>query len=198
MTQPLEIPEALNKANPLLRETILATEETDSVWYDGRQWWFPPKPGAFYLRVAPRNLDFILRSLAGLIDVCQQRGLTVAPVGQSRHHRAGVGIGSSGNLAAVEIVELRGLGPASPQDVNRWRHLNDPTYWDENAKPDPALEIPRGNDKLRVILPRRPDWPHRLGPGWRRSFTGLAGEPFLRALAECVESLDTRAKAGRP
>lgn len=196
MTNPLEIPETLDRSNPLLAETISATEETDSVWYDGRQWW-RSRHGAFFLRVAPRNLDFVLRSLVGLIDASQRRGLAVAAVGQSRHHHAGVGIGSSGNLAAIEIIELRGLGSASPEDVDRWRYLNDPTYWDENGKPDPALAIPRGNDKLRVILPRRPDWPHRLGPGWRRSFTALAGEPFLRVLAECLEALDARAKAGR-
>jgi hypothetical protein len=197
VTRPLKIPDSLNGASPLLEQTIRLSAETGHVWHDGRLWHWPPQAGAFYVRVSPRNRDFALRSLAGLVEACERSQLKVAPVGGAHGTRAGMGIGSKGNLATVELVELRGLAQASQADIDRWRYLNDPSYWDENTTSDPVHEIPRGNDKLRIILPRRPDWPHRFGPGWRRTFTGLVGEPFLGALSECLEALNARAKASR-
>jgi hypothetical protein len=156
---------------------------------------FSDYPGIFYLRVAKRNVDLVLRGLQGLVMASRRRGLEVAPLRGSRLHRDGVGIGSPGNLAAVEVLELRRLASAGQKEVSQWRAVN---HWpiDEGEELEMDPEIPRGNDKLRVILPPRPDWPHRSGPGWRRSFTAPAGDPFRALLGEVLAALDARARTG--
>jgi hypothetical protein len=163
-------------------------------WYDGRLWMFSSYPGIFHLRVAKRNVDLVLRGLQGLVIASRRRGLEVAPLLGSRLHRSGVGIGARGNLASIEVVELRHLAPAGQREVSQWRAVN---HWriDEGQELEMNPEIPRGNDKLRVLLPPRPDWPHRSGPGWRRSFTAPVGDPFLALLGEVLAALDARAKA---
>lgn len=194
MIPSVEIPEKLEGAHELVRATAQTLEGDRGTWYDGRIWSWPPTAGTFYLRVAPQHVEFVLRALQGLVEASEMRGLEVAPVDGSRLNRVGVGIGSPGNLAAVEVIELRELAPASEEDVKQWRWVNEHRLPDED--PVTQQNIPRGNGKLRVVLPRRHDWPHHLGPGWRRSFTALAGDPFRVVLADVLGALDARAKAG--
>lgn len=195
MPQPVEIPEGLDGAHELIREAAAAYLEEDRTWYDGRIWLYPPKPGLFYLRVAPKHLEFVLRALQGVVAASERRGLEIGPVERSRLHRAGVGIGLRGNLAALEVIELRGLGFGSKKDVDQWRWVNEHRLPSEGTPPSQP-RIPRGNGKLRLILPRRHDWPDPSGPGWRRNFTALAGAPFQALLADVVASLENRANAG--
>lgn len=194
MTDAPDIPHDLAGAHEFVQATQAALEGKDGGWYDGRTrpW---PEAGLFYIRVAPAHIDFTLRALQGLVEASERRGLNVEPLPRSQFHRPGVGIGSPRNLAAVEVEELRRLAFGSSQDVAQWRWINNHDLLEE--KPVPIQQhIPRGNGKLRLALPRRHDWPHRLGPGWRRSFTAEVGEPFRVLLGEVLDSLDARAKAG--
>jgi len=195
MIQPLPIPDDLDAAHALVRTAAVAYLEEDDTWYDGRiRIW--PKPGLFFLRVAPRHVEFVLRALQGLIEASEQRGLEIGPVSSSRLHHAGVGIGSTGNLAAVEVVELRELGIGSERDVSQWRWINEMMLPSDGPPSATETKIPRANGKLQVVLPRRHDWPGPTGQGWRRHFTGLVGEPFQHALTQVLLSLEARAAAG--
>jgi hypothetical protein len=192
--EPLCIPDDLAGAHEFVLATQAALEGEHGRWYDGRvrPW---PEAGIFYVRVAPEHIDFTLRALQGLVEASERRGLVVEPLPRDRFHRPGLGIGSRKNLAAVEVEELRKLALGNPQDVTQWRWINDHDLTDEESAPI-QQEIPTGNGKLRLRLPRRHDWPHRLGPGWRKSFTAEVGDPFRELLGEVLDSLAARAKAG--
>lgn len=194
-TKHLDIPDDLESVHEVIRATATAYRAEDETWYDGRIWRFSGTPGLFYLRVAPKHLEFSLRALQGVIEASERQGLEIGEVQGSRLHRAGVGIGSHGNLAAVEVVELRDLAFAGKKEVNQWRWINDQLLPGEEP---PAIrpKIPRGNGKVRVVLPRRHDWPGSVGPNWRRTFTGPVGEPFQKVLVDVVAALEARARAG--
>jgi hypothetical protein len=95
----------------------------------------------------------------------------------------------------VEVVELREPDIGSAKDVDQWRWVNEHLLPGEEASAA-RPKIPRGNGKLRVVLPRRHDWPGSTGPGWRRTFTALAGDPFQTVLLDVLTALESRAKAG--
>jgi hypothetical protein len=195
MSRRFPIPDDLDATHSLVRATADVYLREHDTFYDGRiRIW--PKPGLFFLRTAPEHVEFVLRALQGLIEASEQQGLEVGPVPSSRLHRAGVGIGSAGNLAAVEVVELRGLGTGSERDISQWRWINEMILPGDEPPPATDVKIPRGNGKLRLVLPRRHDWPGDIGQGWRRHFTGPAGEPFLDALVDALAALELRALAG--
>ena len=78
MSDPFEIPETLGGADEMVLATARMLGPEAEPWYDGRIWMFSDYPGIFYLRVAKRNVDLVLRGLQGstarvlcLIEACQ-------------------------------------------------------------------------------------------------------------------------------
>lgn len=190
----LEIPEILKGPHPLVERTAEALGEDPYTTPDGRIQAMP-EPGLFEVKVAPAMLGLTLRMLQAIIDASLERGLKIAPVKRTRGHRAGVGIGQEGNLAAIWVEERRRLVVASEATLKDWRSAN-PRWLIREEDYVRRGWIPQGTGSLRIRLSPRHDWPSTSGPGWRCSFSDQVGRPLIDHLDIVVGQLEARTNAG--
>jgi hypothetical protein len=190
----LEIPETLEDPHPFVGRTAEALGADPYTTPDGRIQ-AVPEPGLFEVKVAPAMLGLTLRMLQAIVDASLKRGLAIAPVTRKRGHRAGVGIGQEGNLAAIWAEERRRLVAASDAALEDWRSAN-PRWLIREEDYVRRGWIPQGTGSLRIRLSPRHDWPSISGSGWRRSFSDQVGRPLVEQLDIVVDQLEARAKAG--
>lgn len=190
----LEIPEILEEPHQFVERTSEVLGENPYTTPDGRIQ-AVPEPGLFEMKVAPAMLGLTLRMLQAILDASLERSLTVAPVTRNRGHRAGVGIGREGNLAAIWVEERRRLVAASDAVLNDWRVAN-PRWLTREEDYVRRGWIPQGTGSLRIRLSPRHDWPSVSGPGWPCSFSDQVGRPLVKHLDSVVDQLEARAKAG--
>lgn len=170
---------------------LIATREAAASWIctpDGRlaPW---TAPGIAEVRVSREQLERTLELLDAAAAECGGLGLEVAPVGRTRSHRAGVGIGR-GELIAIRVEERRDLVAFSEEALERWRPEAEEWIRVREFEMRKLGWCRRANGRLRLRLPRRHD-PSPTG-GWRHSFSDQPECPLEKQLGDIVAALSAR------
>lgn len=174
---------------------LTATREAAASWIctpDGR---LSPQtaPGIAEVRVSREQLDRTLAVLDAVVAECGAQGLEVAPVGRTRWHRAGIGIGRGGELTAIRVEERRDLVAFSEEALERWRPAAEEWIRSREFEMRERGWCQRANGRLRLRLPRR----HDPSPtdGWRHSFSDQPKRPLEVQIGDIVAALLARAGA---
>jgi hypothetical protein len=172
---------------------LTGTREAAASWIctpDGR---LSPRaaPGIAEVRVSRKQLDRTLELLDAIARECEAQGLEVTPVGHTRSHRAGIGIGRGGELTAIRVEERRDLVAFSEEALERWRPEAETWIWSRELDMRERGWCPRANGRLRLRLPRRYE-PSPTG-GWRHSFSDQPERPLEAQLGDIVAALWERA-----
>jgi hypothetical protein len=186
------IPRELEGAHPF----VTRTWHTAATWHatpDDRL--SPqPEPGIVDARVSRHQLPRALRLVHVVIERSSEVGLKVAPVNRAHRCRAGIGIGRDGAYTPVRVQELRDRIAFADLDLDRWRREHPVWYIREEELRDRGW-VPRANGKLRLVLPRRYDYPPTPEGGWRSTFTDQEGRPVEEKVSDVVAALAERAAA---
>jgi hypothetical protein len=173
---------------------LTATREAATSWIctpDGR---LSPctAPGIAEVRVSREQLDRTLELLDAVVAECEVQGLEAAPVSRTRLHRAGVGVGRSGELTAIRVEERRELVRFTEEALERWRPEAEDWIWRREFEMRERGWCPRANGRLRLRLPRR----HEPSPtgGWRHSFSDQPERPLEAQIGDIVAALSARGR----